>query len=430
MISANTSCDLFASAFDQFGNIVWFDDVIDYTLSATDGETNKIVTQTPHNLPPSTEVFVGEYIGNFVGQWTVTINTDLGISASITVNVTHGALASFTLESSASTITADDVLYINATRIDVRGNELSVALPNDNWTDVADGAIITGQPAIWVPSLQGSKTITASYQGLSDNVEVFVLRGVISDLQLIVGDEVSNGGVFTLTTDDSISAELKALDANGNQWLVDGNWTYYHPEFADPSILSDNFSQEITFTPTLASTAPYAITAVHTEGNVTKSANIVVYVSVGDIQNFEVIAIDSNGASYTEADMFSLTADDFIQFTVSTTDTDLNIVDDPQVTWLIKDKSTDISTDMTDYIQQNGYVWDAVSVGEYEITAYLLNNRDFNLTAKFDISVEHGVPISLSLQQSVSTQDAGNFVDLQVTGTDSDGINSLNRWFG
>ena len=126
---------------------------------------------------------------------------------------------------------------------------------------------------------------------------MFVL-GVISDLQLIVGDEVSNGGVFTLTTDDSISAELKALDANGNQWLVDGNWTYYHPEFADPSILSDNFSQEITFTPTLASTAPYAITAVHTEGNVTKSANIVVYVSVGDIQNFEVIAIDSVGASY------------------------------------------------------------------------------------------------------------------------------------
>ena len=131
-----------------------------------------------------------------------------------------------------------------------------------------------------------------------------------------------------------------------------------------------------------------------------------------------------------DADMFSLTADDFIDFAVVTTDTDLNIVDDPQVTWLIKDKSTDISTDMTDYIQQNGYVWDAVSVGEYEITAYLLNNRDFNLTAKFDISVEHGVPISLSLQQSVSTQDAGNFVDLQVTGTDSDGINSLNRWFG
>ena len=43
------------------------------------------------------------------------------------------------------------------------------------------------------------------------------------------------------------------------------------------------------------------------------------------------------------------------------------------------------------------------------------------MTAEFIISVEHGVPVSLTLQQSVSTQDAGNFVELQATGTDSDG---------
>ena len=91
-LTADTSCDLYASAYDQFGNIVWFDDVIDYSLSATNGETTKIVTPTPHNLPPSTEVLVGDYTGNLVGQWTITINTDLGISDSITVNVTHGAL--------------------------------------------------------------------------------------------------------------------------------------------------------------------------------------------------------------------------------------------------------------------------------------------------------------------------------------------------
>ena len=143
---------MFASAFDQFGNLVWFDDVIDYSLSSPDGETNKIVTQTPHNLPPSSGVFVGEYTGNFVGQWVITINTDLGISDSITVNVTHGALALFTLDSSAQTITADELLYINATRIDVRGNELPVTLPVENWTDVADGAITPGQTAVWTPT--------------------------------------------------------------------------------------------------------------------------------------------------------------------------------------------------------------------------------------------------------------------------------------
>ena len=51
----------------------------------------------------------------------------------------------------------------------------------------------------------------------------------------------------------------------------------------------------------------------------------------------------------------------------------------------------------------------------------MINERGFNLTANFDVTVSHGVPISLTLEQSVTTQDAGNFVDLQVTGTDSDG---------
>ena len=36
------------------------------------------------------------------------------------------------------TITADDKLYLNTTRIDVRGNRLSVTLPIDNWTCSTD----------------------------------------------------------------------------------------------------------------------------------------------------------------------------------------------------------------------------------------------------------------------------------------------------
>ncbi len=420
-LTADTSCDLFGSAYDQYGNIVWFDDVIDYTITASNGEATKVFTPTPHNLPPSTEVLIGEYTGDAVGQWAITLNTDLAISDSITVDVTHGALASFTLTASAPTMTADELLYINATRIDVRGNELPVTLPIENWTNVADGSITPGQIAVWNPNSQGTKTITATYQGLSASVEVFVLRGVIFDLQLIIDDELSNGAVFTITADDTITASIKALDAKGNQWLVDGNWTYFHPEFADPAILSSNFSQEVTFTPTLASTTPYAISVDHQEGDVVKTANFVVYVSVGDIENFQVSAIESNGVSYVDVDEFDLTADDFIQFGVSTTDTDLNVVNDAQVTWLIEDQLTNEIEDITNFMQQSALIWDAVGVGEYEITAYIVNNRGFNLTAKFDINIGHGVPILLTLQQSVSTQDAGNFVDLQVTGTDADG---------
>ena len=62
--------------------------------------------------------------------------------------------------------------------------------------------------------------------------------------------------------------------------------------------------------------------------------------------------------------------------------------------------ATNSVSDITDYMQQNALIWDAVGVGDYQMSAYLVNNRGFNLTAKFDISVGHGVPISLSLQQS------------------------------
>ena len=421
IIHADTNCDLFGSAFDQFGNTVWFDDVISYTLSATDGETTKIVTPTPHSQPPAQDVLIGEYTGNFVGQWTVSLNTDLGISDTLNVEVTHGALDSFVLTGSSATITADEVLYINATRIDVRGNELSLILPIENWTNVADGIVSPGTIATWSPNSQGTKTITASYQGLTDSVEVFVVRGVIADLQLLINDEVSNGEVLSITSDDTVSASIRALDAKGNQWLVDGEWSFFHPDFADQSVLSSNYSQEITFSPTLSSSTPYTISVEHQEGDVIKTANFVVYVSQGDIQNFLVTGIDSNGFAYSDVESFDITTDDFIDFEVSTTDTDLNIIDNPQVTWMIEDMSTGNVEDITGYMLQNGLVWDATIVGDWQISAYLINQRGFNLTAEFDIMVSHGVPVSLTLQQSVTTQDAGNFVDLQVTGTDSDG---------
>ena len=196
---------------------------------------------------------------------------------------------------------------------------------------------------------------------------------------------------------------------------------FFHPDFADQSVLSSNYSQEITFSPTLSSSTPYTISVEHQEGDVIKTANFVVYVSQGDIQNFLVTGIDSNGFAYSDVESFDITTDDFIDFEVSTTDTDLNIIDNPQVTWMIEDMSTGNVEDITGYMLQNGLVWDATIVGDWQISAYLINQRGFNLTAEFDIMVSHGMPVSLTLQQSVTTQDAGNFVDLQVTGTDSDG---------
>ena len=248
-----------------------------------------------------------------------------------------------------------------------------------------------------------------------------LLRGVIAELQLLVDDEVSNEGVFSITADETITASIRALDAKGNQWLIDGDWSYFHPNFADQSVLSSNYSQEITFSPTLSSSTPYTFSVEHQEGDVIKSTTFVVYVAEGDIQNFIVSGIDSNGFNYDESEGFDITTDDFLDFDVTTSDTDLNIINNPQITWIIEDKSTGNIEDITSYMNQNALVWDATLVGEWLISAYLINDRGFNLTADFDVMVGHGIPVSLSLEQSVTTQDAGNFVDLQVTGTDSDG---------
>ena len=93
-------------------------------------------------------------------------------------------MASLELIASSNTITADEVVYLNTTRIDVRGNRLPVSLPAENWTSIADGQLQPGITAIWTPQLQGSKQITATYQGFTETVNVFVTRGLLLNYTL------------------------------------------------------------------------------------------------------------------------------------------------------------------------------------------------------------------------------------------------------
>ena len=87
-------------------------------------------------------------------------------------------------------MTADEFLFIDSTRIDVRGNRLAVSLPIENWTSIADGTITPGLTATWGPKSQGTKSITASYQGLNDTISIFVLRGIIDDLHIIINNDL------------------------------------------------------------------------------------------------------------------------------------------------------------------------------------------------------------------------------------------------
>ena len=67
----DTSCDIFGTAFDQFDNLVWFDDVGDYNLNTINGEILQVNTPTPHTSPPLSQILIGEYTGDLVGEWEV-----------------------------------------------------------------------------------------------------------------------------------------------------------------------------------------------------------------------------------------------------------------------------------------------------------------------------------------------------------------------
>ena len=258
ILASGTSCPVYATVYDQHGNLVWFDDVGAYSFSTSNGNFVKTQTNTPHSLPPQPDILVGDYTGLSIGNWTITISTSTGLTDSIDVEVTYGEMASLELIASSNAITADDLLEINATRIDINGNRLPVIIPLENWTSVADGILTPGITHTWEPTFQGTKTLIATYESFTENVSVFVSRGIIQELQIIVNDDVSNDWMFNLTADQSIDAEIKAYDAKGNVWYPQIDWTIEHPQWANMSELSKTSnSTETRFSPVHESNIAY-----------------------------------------------------------------------------------------------------------------------------------------------------------------------------
>jgi len=418
IVDAGTSCDLFATLYDQFGNLVWLDMGGEYSLSSSNGETDTVLFSSPNEQPPASQIKIGEFTGDSIGTWSITINSDNGLSDQIDVIVSYGEIQSLILAASQSTISADDLLYLNATRVDVRGNELLVEIMASNWSEISGGQITSGIPSVWTPNLQGTKTITGSFEGITESVTVFVTRGSVSQFHILVDEEVANNQLFEMTADESLSSSLRAIDSKGNTWIVEGTWDVSHNELDTAGIISSNNSSQTTFNPVFASFTSYTITATHVENGITFTESFSVLVSVGDIEELIVTGIDSKGVEYDIVDGFVITADEFIQFTTDMFDADGNAVVVP-IFWHIIDLGNSVQTNITGDLSSN--IWDATLVGEYSISVYTVNQRGFNLSSQFEVIVSHGAPVYLEIVQSTNTQNAGGLVTLQVTGTDFDG---------
>tara|TARA_B110000459_G_scaffold204073_1_gene264001 strand:+ start:2392 stop:11643 length:9252 start_codon:yes stop_codon:yes gene_type:complete len=422
ILESGTSCSVYATTFDQFENLVWFDDTGGYSFSTTNGNFVKVQTPTPHSQPPAADILVGDYTGISVGTSTIAISTSTGLTYSIDIEVTYGEMASLELIASSETITADDTLEINATRIDINGNRLAVSIPLENWTQLADGNLTEGIPHIWVPTFQGTKTLTVTYESFTEDVTVFVSRGLIDKLELRVNDQVSNDFLFNITADQSIEASVKAFDSKGNIWYPLVDWSISHSTWANQSELTDTSnSTDTIFSPVHESIESYVLMTTYYEQGLTHESQIYIIVSKGDLDNFVISATDASGAAPSSQDGFSITADESVSFSSELSDFDGNSYDQSVLTWILVNQSNGLESDITALLVQNDMVWEASVAGDWQIYAYSINNRGQNLTSSFDIIVANGVALYIEIVASATSQDSGGDISLLVFGYDTDG---------
>jgi len=177
-------------------------------------------------------------------------------------------------------------------------------------------------------------------------------------------------------------------------------------------------SDETEFMPILSSSTAYVVRAEYTFDGQLFSEVVNVEVSEGIIQVFTMNTISSNGDTGT---VYNISADHSIDFSVALSDGDLNPLGVGVLTWLFEDTDSGTVADFTTEFVANGYQWEATTVGNYRISAFIENADGFNYTRAVDISVYHGVAVSLDHELNTFDEDAGESIDITITGTDSDG---------
>ena len=308
VVPAGTECEVTTTLYDQFGNVIPLTEAGALSYSVNDGFYSEATSM---------------YFADTVGTWQLSITSAIGLSDSITVQTGHGQMASLEIVPSVWDITADEVVFLNTTRIDVQGNRLPVNLPLANWTSIDDGAlnITLDHPVQWIPNGLGARVISAQYETTFASITINVSKGVMVDMVLIVDSNDADDQTFDITADETLVVKAKASDGKGNRWTIDVNWTVAHPDWSEQSVLLYPLSDETEFMPVLASSTAYVIRAEYTYDGQLFSEIVNVEVSEGIIQVFTMNTIASNGDT---GSVYNISADHSIDFSVALSDGDLN----------------------------------------------------------------------------------------------------------
>lgn len=390
IVPAGTTCQLSWQLYDSHSNMLDDTDagLISWTVQAAGGNISN-----------------GLFEADQIGEWIVNLTSASGVNATTNVTVVYGAIATLELIASELYITADEVIFLNTTMIDVRGNRLGLDLPLENWT-IASGWITPGMgggPAVWEPEDVGSKMITASYSGMQTSVLIAVSHGEVIDL------EVDVTTLTNLTADESSVLKAYGLDSKANRLPVIVQWRVAQDPLNNQGWLSDTNWSQTTFDPTLVGS--FDVSAVYTdeESNFyTVETNYVV--NHGILTNV-VFDGPADADLHWSNDIYEITADEDVQISVSLTDSNGNSIDTNILNWTVND--VDVSAEMF----ASNFLWD----GKQTEGVYVIKATNGSLSDIITVNVSHGRAIVIDHAQSANSVEAGNSLTVQMTGTDAAG---------
>ena len=400
IIHAGKTCQLNWTLHDQFGNEL--DLAVGGGITWTAG--GGVFTESN-----------GTYFATTVGNYNITMQSTGGITHTIPVQVTHGEIANLEITASSTSVTADDIVWLNTTRVDIMGNRLPVLIPKANWT-ISDGMITEGQPAEWHAQKRGTKTLTASYAGTENSVTIQVTEGAITGLVLVIDSVDSTGSLQEITADDEIEIKVKAIDSDGNRWTENVAWTVEHVLYNDQSVLQEmTYGSTTMFVPVFASDSLYTLRASYSDENLSSPIQVTLSISVDHGELVSVSLIQPSNL------VQNIDADDDLTFIPLLNDSDGNIIDSSIISYTLDDLDRGLSSNITTLINDNLGVWEATKVGNYSITAWAISESGYNISETVDITVNHGVSVSIDIDVLANTAKAGDVYNIEITGTDEDG---------
>lgn len=379
----------------------------------------------------------GTFMGDSVGQWTIWLDSDLGVHSEFEVTVVYGDIVDLEVSAvgptntivvrSAPTLdsismTADDLVTFTILRIDVQGNEESVNLPLSAWT-WSDGVLEVGPPTTWNAETTGSQWVRAVLEGIQVDLSLSVEHGIPVEVE-------ARTAVTTLTSGDSpTNLDAYAIDADGNQWGISADtWTITNPD-ADQMWL-DGIGSFARFAPIRV--GDWTVRMVYTfnddvGGQTSHYDDVIFTVLAGEIRYVHT------------APPAQITADEDYDLTPSATDDNLNDLPVGNLLWFeweMDDGVTPVSCseglgwkNITTEMRSTGYVWDATVVGTYDICAtdtIRLNMTTITVTVGQIASVWHRAwpnfdESSDYFNMSDTSVTAGDEPDVEIRVADADG---------